>query len=98
MMSNAGTSTVVVAAFNVAGRLLRDPFWQPDVTEKMAYQNHLTFTAQLLNVYGMWVIKMSICTYLLNLHFSKEYRWVVWVSSDALREQKEYTLTLETIF
>jgi hypothetical protein len=97
MMTNAGMSTVVVAGFNDAGRLLSDPFWQPDAVEKMVYQNHLTFIAQLLNVYGMWVIKMSICAYLLALNFSKEYRWVVWVSNSALSKQREYTLTPRVI-
>jgi hypothetical protein len=80
MMNNAGMSAVIVAGFNGAGRLLRDPFWQPNAVEKMVFQNHLTFIAQLLNVYAMWVVKMSICAYLLALNFSREYRWVVWVS------------------
>ncbi|KAF2826691.1 hypothetical protein CC86DRAFT_291449, partial [Ophiobolus disseminans] len=30
----------------------------------------------LLNVYGMWIVKLSICAYLLALNFSKTYRWV----------------------
>jgi hypothetical protein len=80
MMNNAGMSAVIVAGFNGAGRLLRDPFWQPNAVEKMVFQNHLTFIAQLLNVYAMWVVKMSICAYLPALNFSREYRWVVWVS------------------
>lgn len=40
----------------------------------------MVFAAQLLNVYGMWVVKLSICTYLLALNFSKAYRRVIWVS------------------
>jgi hypothetical protein len=76
----SGMAVSVACGLNGAGRLLSDPFWQPDGVHKMIYQNHLTFAAQLLNVYGMWVVKLSICAYLLALNFSKTYRWVVWVS------------------
>jgi hypothetical protein len=79
-MNNAAISVTIVAGFNGAGRLLGDPFWKPDAVEKMVYLNHLTFASQLRNVYGMWVVKLSICAYLLVLDFSRRYRWVVWVS------------------
>jgi hypothetical protein len=79
-MNNAGASVAIVAGYNGAGRLLDDQFWNPDTVEKMVLVNHLTFASQLLNVYGMWVVKLSICAYLLALNFSKRYRWVVWVS------------------
>ncbi|OAL04520.1 hypothetical protein IQ06DRAFT_214410 [Phaeosphaeriaceae sp. SRC1lsM3a] len=74
----AGMGISIACGLNGAGRLLRDPFWQPDPVEKMVFQNHLTFAAQLLNVYGMWVVKLSICAYLLALNFSRTYRWVIW--------------------
>ncbi|KAF2849533.1 hypothetical protein T440DRAFT_555830 [Plenodomus tracheiphilus IPT5] len=73
-VSNAGMIVTIVCGFNGAGRLLEDPFWQPNAVDKMIYQNHLTFASQLLNVYGMWVVKLSICVYLLALNFSRGYR------------------------
>ena len=80
-MNIAAISVTIAAGFNGAGRLLRDPFWQPSAVGKMVYVNRLTFASQLLNVYGMWVVKVSICAYLLALNFSKGYRWVIWVSN-----------------
>ena len=74
-MNIAAISVAIACGFAGAGRLLHDPFWTLD---KMIYQNHITFASQLLNVYGMWVVKMSICEYLLALDFSKRYRWVIW--------------------
>jgi hypothetical protein len=80
-MNNAAMAVTIVSGFNGAGRLLSDSFWQPDTVEKMVYQNRLVFAAQLLNVYAMWIVKLSICTYLLALNFSRGYRWVIWVST-----------------
>jgi hypothetical protein len=77
-------AVTIVSGFNGAGRLLSDSFWQPDTVEKMVYQNRLVFAAQLLNVYAMWIVKLSICTYLLALNFSRGYRWVIWVSTRSL--------------
>lgn len=85
MLSNSGIVISIVYGFNGAGRLLRDPFWEPDREDKQIYQNHLTFADQLLNVYGMWIVKLSICAYLLALNFSKAYRWVIWVSKTHVR-------------
>ncbi|KAL1801325.1 hypothetical protein ACET3X_001667 [Alternaria dauci] len=79
-MNNAAISVSIVSGFNGAGRLMSDPFWQPDTVEKMVYQNHLVFASQLLNVYAMWIVKLSICTYLLVLNFSRGYRWVIWAT------------------
>jgi hypothetical protein len=62
----------VVCGLHGAGRPLSDFFWQPDTIDKMIYQHHLTFAAQLLNVYGMCVVKLRICPYLLALNFSKD--------------------------
>jgi hypothetical protein len=92
-MNNAAISVSIVSGFNGAGRLMSDPFWQPDTVEKMVYQNHLVFASQLLNVYAMWIVKLSICTYLLVLNFSREYRWVIWVSTLYRRIVHESSLT-----
>lgn len=53
-MKDAFILMTIAADLNGAGRLLRDPFWQPSAVDKMVYVNHLTFASQLLNVYGMW--------------------------------------------
>ncbi|KAF3052317.1 hypothetical protein E8E11_007355 [Didymella keratinophila] len=74
-MNIAAISVAIAYGFAGAGRLLRDPFWTLD---EMIYQNHTIFASQLLNVYGMWLVKLFICAYLLALKFSKGYRWVIW--------------------
>ena len=35
---------------------------------------------QLFNLYGMALIKLSICAYILKLDFTKGYRIVIWMS------------------
>ncbi|KAH7067877.1 hypothetical protein FB567DRAFT_541392 [Paraphoma chrysanthemicola] len=77
-VSNAGMIVTIVCGFNGAGRLLRDHFWKPNAQDMMIYQNHLTFASQLLNIYGMWIVKLSICAYLLALNFTRSYRRVIW--------------------
>ena len=82
---NIATISVSIAcSFAGAGRLLRDPFWTVD---KMIYHNHITFASQLLDVYSIWVVNLSICVYLLALNFPKQYRRVTWG-----------TAALETLF
>ncbi|KAF1832844.1 hypothetical protein BDW02DRAFT_528991, partial [Decorospora gaudefroyi] len=44
--------------------------------DDLSKPSHLA--GQLLNLYSMWIVKLSICAYLLALNFSKRYRWVVW--------------------
>jgi hypothetical protein len=97
MMNNAAITVTILAGFNGAGRLLDNPFWKPDTAVKMVYQNHLTFASQLLNVYGMWVVKLSICAYLLVLNFSRRYRWVVWVSHTSSLVEYGHLLTGQLI-
>jgi hypothetical protein len=80
IVSISGMALSIACGMKGAGRLLGDPFWQPNAVDKMILQNHLTFAAQLCNIYGIFVVKLSICAYLLALNFSKTYRWVVWVS------------------
>jgi hypothetical protein len=46
----------------------------------MAYQNQLSLASQMLNIYGIFVVKLSICAYLLILDFSPCYKRVIWVS------------------
>lgn len=43
------------------------------------YLKYIWF-GQLFNLYGMALIKLSICAYILMLDFSKGYRIVIWLS------------------
>jgi hypothetical protein len=77
-LCNSGIAVAIFSSFHGAGRLLRDPFWEKDTENKMRYQNQLSFASQMLNIYGIFVVKLSICAYLLILDFSRCYKRVVW--------------------
>ena len=59
------------------GRHVWDPILTPDNLTKY---RHYLWLAQLLNLYGMALIKLSICAYILILDFSKTYRIIIWIS------------------
>ncbi|KAF2628837.1 hypothetical protein BU25DRAFT_365834 [Macroventuria anomochaeta] len=59
------------------GRHVWDPIQTPANLEE--YLRWLWF-GQLFNLYGMALIKLSICAYILMLDFSKGYRIVIWLS------------------
>ncbi|KAJ4381918.1 hypothetical protein N0V86_003287 [Didymella sp. IMI 355093] len=59
------------------GRHVWDPIQTPANLEK--YLKWLWF-AQLFNLYGMALIKLSICAYILMLDFSRSYRIIIWLS------------------
>ncbi|KAJ4338988.1 hypothetical protein N0V95_007908 [Ascochyta clinopodiicola] len=59
------------------GRHVWDPFLTPANLEQ--YLKWLWF-GQLFNLYGMALIKLSICAYILMLDFSRGYRIVIWLS------------------
>jgi hypothetical protein len=60
------------------GRHMWDPiFKDPGNLEK--YLRYL-WIGQLLNLYGMALVKLSICTYILMLKFSKTFRVIIWIS------------------
>jgi hypothetical protein len=83
----------IVRSFYGAGQILSDPFWQPNPVDKMIYQNHITFAAQLLNVYGIWVVKLSICANL-PTHRSQTGRIIEHGDSDkAILEEIEIEQT-----
>jgi hypothetical protein len=65
----------VMAGLAGAGRLQHDPFLT--TIRKVRLQKYL-FVGQILNIYAMFLIKLSICTYLLALNFSKVYRGLMW--------------------
>ena len=59
------------------GRHVWDPIQTPANLEK--YMKWLWF-GQLFNLYGMALIKLSICAYILMLDFSRCYRNIIWLS------------------
>ena len=59
------------------GRHVWDPIQTPANLER--YLKWLWF-GQLFNLYGMALIKLSICAYILMLDFSRAYRIVIWLS------------------
>ncbi|KAK7181587.1 hypothetical protein DPSP01_011409 [Paraphaeosphaeria sporulosa] len=60
-----------------AGKHVWDPSESPENLEK--YLKWLWFS-QLFNLYGMALIKLSICAYILMLDFTKAYRIIIWMS------------------
>lgn len=59
------------------GRHVWDPIMTPANLEK--YMKYL-WVGQLLNLYGMALIKLSVCAYIFMLDFSKAFRIVIWMS------------------
>ncbi|KAJ4315366.1 hypothetical protein N0V94_005993 [Neodidymelliopsis sp. IMI 364377] len=59
------------------GRHVWDPIQTPEHLQR--YLKWLWF-GQMFNLYGMALIKLSICAYILKLDFSKGYRIVIWLS------------------
>ncbi|KAF2635097.1 hypothetical protein P280DRAFT_412298 [Massarina eburnea CBS 473.64] len=73
---NAGAIVLsIIGCWYGDGRLLADPYW---TVSTLLVKKHMTFAGQLINVYAMFIVKLSICAYLLALNFSRTYRWVVW--------------------
>jgi hypothetical protein len=59
------------------GRHVWDPIQTPANLER--YLRNMWF-GQLFNLYGMALVKLSICTYILKLDFTKGYRVIIWMS------------------
>jgi Fungal rhodopsin domain len=41
---------------------------------------HIIYAEQSLNIYAMFVVKLSICAYLMPLAFKKGFKAVIWIS------------------
>jgi hypothetical protein len=56
--------------------------WDPVFKNPNNLTKYLRFLwmGQLLNLYGMAVVKLSICAYIFMLNFSKSFRALIWVS------------------
>ncbi|KAH8730795.1 Alpha/Beta hydrolase protein [Phaeosphaeriaceae sp. PMI808] len=60
------------------GKHIWDPMLQ-DLGNLRRYMKYL-WLAQLLNIYGMALVKLSICSYIFMLNFSKGFRILIWAS------------------
>jgi hypothetical protein len=56
--------------------------WDPILAHPGNMEKFLRYLwlGQLLNLYGMALVKLSICAYILMLNFSKPFRILIWVS------------------
>lgn len=68
----------ILAANGGQGRLMADPWWL--IPGKTSRQLHVIFISQCLNVYAMFLVKASICAYLMALDFGRSYRIIIWFS------------------
>lgn len=59
------------------GKHMWDPIMTPHNLEKYLYYLWL---GQLLNLYGMALIKLSVCAYIFMLDFSRAFRIMIWIS------------------
>lgn len=78
LLNTAGNSMGILFAISGQGRLDHDPFL---TAEQKRIANRYNFVAAVMNVYAMFLIKLSICSYLLYLNFSKSFRIIIWASA-----------------
>ncbi|KAH9876723.1 hypothetical protein J1614_003855 [Plenodomus biglobosus] len=68
----------IFAAHGGQGRLMADPWWL--IPGHTSYELRIIFITQCLNVYAMFLVKASICAYLMALDFGPSYRVIIWIS------------------
>jgi hypothetical protein len=76
-MNTAANVVAILGAYNGEGRIDEDPFLTPG---RRVTAMHLIFAAQSLNVYAIFLVKLSICAYLMPLAFRRGFRAVIWMS------------------
>lgn len=56
--------------------------WDPMLKDMNNLRNYMRYLwlGQLLNLYGMALVKLSICAYIFMLNFSKSFRILIWAS------------------
>ncbi|KAL5385306.1 hypothetical protein DPSP01_004765 [Paraphaeosphaeria sporulosa] len=59
-----------------AGRLVSDPFW---ASHRVYTTIHFEFISINLQMNAMFLVKLSVCTYLLALNFSRRFRVIMWL-------------------
>lgn len=53
-----------------------DDYWTP---ERLSRFNHTAFISICMETCAMFLVKLSICSYLLGLNFSRKFRIVIWI-------------------
>jgi hypothetical protein len=76
-LNTAANVLAILGAYNGQGRLDVDPFLSP--ARRMTAM-HLIYASQSLNVYAIFIVKLSICAYLKPLAFRRGFRAVIWMS------------------
>lgn len=59
-----------------AGRLISDPFW---ASHSFYPSIRFEFISISLQMSAMFLVKLSVCTYLLALNFSRMFRVIMWL-------------------
>ncbi|KAF1831958.1 alpha/beta-hydrolase [Decorospora gaudefroyi] len=77
ILAVAGAACCYKMADLGAGRHVWDPFITPDKLRQYLYY---LWVGQLLNLYGMALVKLSVCAYIFMLDFSKAFRIIIWMS------------------
>ncbi|KAF2036526.1 alpha/beta-hydrolase [Setomelanomma holmii] len=78
ILAIAGAACCYKMAEVGGGRHIYDPIFK-NVENLEKYMRYL-WLGQLLNLYGMALVKLSICAYILMLNFSKGFRILIWMS------------------
>ncbi|CAA9956736.1 hypothetical protein CFE70_000333 [Pyrenophora teres f. teres 0-1] len=77
VLAVAGAACCYKMAEVGGGKHVWDPIMTPQNLEKYLY---FLWLGQILNLYGMALIKLSVCAYIFMLDFSKTFRIIIWVS------------------
>jgi hypothetical protein len=63
------------------GRYLADPVYKNQTPADRRELQHNVFFTQIVNLYIMGVVRLSICAYLMALNFSKSFRIIIWTTT-----------------
>ncbi|KAF1940274.1 hypothetical protein EJ02DRAFT_350338 [Clathrospora elynae] len=77
VLAIAGAACCYKMAEVGGGRHVWDPIMTPAHLKEYLYY---LWVGQILNLYGMALIKLSVCAFIFKLDFSKTFQIVIWVS------------------
>ncbi|KAG9228442.1 hypothetical protein BJ875DRAFT_389391 [Amylocarpus encephaloides] len=77
ILNLAANTLAILSAYHGQGKFDNNPLLTP--SQKRLAMRFL-FANQILNVYAMFLLKLSISTYLMTLYFSPTYRTTVWIT------------------
>jgi len=69
--------SVILAAFSGYGRFDKDPYL---TSERRMTANRYMFYSMAFCTFSVFFAKLSICSFLTVLNFSKGFRYVIWMS------------------